>query len=334
MSRCRRVLLNVALVLASFALSAVAAEAFLAAIFHSSILRHVFPTTAKGSYYRFRTIIQQDPACSQYDPELRATLKPGVVCRFSNVEFDTVVRANALGLRDSDESLHAPDAIVLGDSFAMGWGVNDEQTFAKLLERRRGLRVLNAGLSGYDTVSEMLLLKRLDVSRLKYLIIQYCGNDYAPNKEFERTGAYVVETESDYNSETAAYLDSRRYHPGKYLKSLWRYRKKKWGKAAAPPPVEDPSSLHVKFFLNALLRIRHAELSHVQLIVLAFPDNGFTAELKKEAASGRYPSWIKRVSTIDTSAVLRPDAYFQLDDHITAYGHAEIAEALLPAVGK
>jgi lysophospholipase L1-like esterase len=330
-SRFRQALLKGALIIAGFAVAAVAAEAFLIAIFHNSFLRHIFPTTAHGSYYRFRSILQQDPECSLYDPELRQTLRPGMTCRFTNVEFDTVVRANALGLRDTDEALLGPDVIVLGDSLAMGWGVNGEETFAKLLERRSGLRVLNAGMTGYDTVSEMLMLKRLDASRLKYLVIQYCGNDFEPNKEFARVGSYEIEPRPDYERGVAAYVVNQKYFPGKYLNSLLTYKWKK-GEKTAPPPREDPPSEHVKYFLNALLRLQRPDLGRVQLIVLAYPDSGFTAELKKEVASGRYPAWIRRLSTIDTSAVLKPDAYFQLDEHMTTSGHAEIAEALLSAI--
>jgi hypothetical protein len=321
------------LIAAGLVLSAALAEGFLAMMVRSSFMWRLFPTTSKGSYFRFLSIIQDDPVCSRYDPELRVTLKPGVVCRFSNQEFDTVVRANALGLRDSDEALRAPDIIVLGDSFAMGWGVDDRKTFAKLLERRSGLRVLNAGMSGYDTVSEMLMLKRLDTSRLKYLIIQYCINDYPPNRDFYRSNSYYVETEADHEREVAAYLDSRRYHPGQYLSSLWKYRKRKWEKTG-PSLLDDPPAEHVKYFINALLRVQHADLSRVQLIVLAFPDSGFTSELKKEAAAGPYPAWIRRLSTVDTSAILGPGAFFRLDDHITADGHAEIAGALMSAIGK
>ena len=40
---------------------------------------------------------------------------------------------------------------ILGDSHAMGWGVNDEETFAALLENKINKKVYNLAVSGYAT---------------------------------------------------------------------------------------------------------------------------------------------------------------------------------------
>ena len=82
---------------------------------------------------------------------------------------------NRLGLRDDEASLRAPAVVVLGDSYAMGWGVAQDETIAEVIERETGLRALNAGIASYGTVREMRLLDRIDTSRLRYLVIQYCN---------------------------------------------------------------------------------------------------------------------------------------------------------------
>jgi len=99
----------------------------------------------KQVYRHFnRALIQFDASCAQYDPELAYTLKPGV-CTFANVEFTNEVRVNHLGVRDDEASLVAPDVIVIGDSHAMGWGVDQGATLPRVLAQKSGLKVLNAG---------------------------------------------------------------------------------------------------------------------------------------------------------------------------------------------
>lgn len=76
------------------------------------------------------------------------------------------VSINSHGLRDREYSLEKPPGVyrivMLGDSTTFGWGVPEEQTVAKILERQlnatgRGQRrfeVLNAGVGNYGTVQE------------------------------------------------------------------------------------------------------------------------------------------------------------------------------------
>ncbi len=66
-------------------------------------------------------IIQFEPRCARYDPELTYTLRPGVFY-FSGKKFNNEFRVNSLGVRDTEDSLVAPEVVVLGDSVAMGWG--------------------------------------------------------------------------------------------------------------------------------------------------------------------------------------------------------------------
>lgn len=97
-----------------------------------------------------RRIIQFSPDCARFDKNLGYTLKPGQ-CIFSGSEFSNTYWVNSAGLRDDESSLDHPEIIVTGDSFAMGWGVEKEETYAQLLERKTRLRVLNAAISSYGT---------------------------------------------------------------------------------------------------------------------------------------------------------------------------------------
>ena len=75
--------------------------------------------------------------------------------------------SNAFGMRDGPRTLHAarPRVAVLGDSFAEGFGVNDDETVASVLEHRElggRAEVLNFGVSGnFGTTQEWLLYRGL-----------------------------------------------------------------------------------------------------------------------------------------------------------------------------
>jgi hypothetical protein len=70
---------------------------------------------------------------------------------------------NSLGLRDIEFTLDAqPTILFLGDSFVWGLDAEADERFTDLLRSRiSGYKILAAGISGYGTDQEYLLLKRL-----------------------------------------------------------------------------------------------------------------------------------------------------------------------------
>lgn len=95
--------------------------------------------------------------------------KPNFRGRFIQPEFNIEIRTNSQGLRDHEYSPEkASDTfriLTLGDSFTFGYGVETEETYAKVLEkllnRRAELKyeVLNGGVIGYNTFHELRYLK-------------------------------------------------------------------------------------------------------------------------------------------------------------------------------
>ena len=144
-----------------------------------------------------RALIQFEPGCARYDPGVTYTLKRGG-CTFGNIEFTNEYRVNRQGLRDTDADLDSPEIVVLGDSHAMGWGVEQEQTLVSVVERQSRRKTLDAAVSSYATVREMRMLDRLDTSRLKYLVIQYADNDLPENRTFQRKGTLPIMSEEQY----------------------------------------------------------------------------------------------------------------------------------------
>ena len=79
---------------------------------------------------------------------------------FNNIEFKTIISFDEFG-RTSDHPINndSNGIAVLGDSFAMGWGVNDKETFSYLLEKKINRPVYNLGVSGYGTIRELIRLQ-------------------------------------------------------------------------------------------------------------------------------------------------------------------------------
>lgn len=69
---------------------------------------------------------------------------------------DRGARVGSAGTRSPDRV----DVLSLGCSFAWGFGIEDEETYARLLERQTGLTVANLGVSGYGTVGSLLFYKK------------------------------------------------------------------------------------------------------------------------------------------------------------------------------
>jgi hypothetical protein len=286
-----------------------------------------------------RALIQFEPGCARYDPRVTYTLKPGA-CTFGNIEFTNEYRVNREGLRDSDADLDGPDVIVLGDSHAMGWGVDQDQSLVRVMARRTGLKTLDGAVSSYATVRELRMLDRLDISRLKFLVIQYADNDLPENRTFQRKGDLPIMSEEKYREIGDYYSAQRKYYPGKYAFRLFM----KVLHLEAPEPddlrmVEATPEEEARLFLNAVLHAGHQPLEGVQLVVFEVnqrlqPPRPFIAALDRVSRDAAYPTFVRSLKTFDTTTVLTPSDFYVLDDHMNASGHRAVGEALAKLIGR
>ncbi len=115
-------------------------------------------------------------------------LAPGISLRMRESEYDVEVATNSLGLRDDEPVAKAGQRVLLlGDSFAMGYGVERGQLFADRLEAELRVDVVNAGTGGYEIVQQPRLLAELGPKLSPDLVVYalYLGNDLAQNDEWE-----------------------------------------------------------------------------------------------------------------------------------------------------
>jgi hypothetical protein len=275
-----------------------------------------------------RDIIQLNPAAARWDPELFYTLRPGRFV-FAQREFQHEYRVNRLGLRDEEAALAGPAVIAVGDSFTMGWGVAQKETYPTLVEAATGMRTLNAGVASYGTVREMLMLNRLDTSHLRYLIVQYNADDFGENEAFRRQGnRHIPRDEARWRAAVRDLAAKRRYLPGKYT---WEALRRLFPnllhgpRSARAATADDETSA----FLNALVHAPRVDLRRVEILVWAPTGREFLVALRDAVARLE----THHVTVVDVPSALRPERdFWLLDDHLNASGHRIVADRLVAAI--
>lgn len=130
--------------------------------------------------------LHRRPRAWQFDSELGWRHVPGATGRLVSPEFDVEYRINSRGLRDSEtdpSEMRGKRLVLLGDSFAEGWGVEIGQAVSEQLEERLSAggvpgEVFNLGVAGYGTDQQLLLFER---HRRAYapeiVLLLFYGND-------------------------------------------------------------------------------------------------------------------------------------------------------------
>jgi len=124
------------------------------------------------------------PGCIQPDPDLIYVPSHGT-CAFDDIEFKTTLTFTAEG-RETGPKPAGTGIAVIGDSHAMGWGVNDTETFAAHLQALSSRPVYNLGVASYGTARELIRLQKSGVlDKVDTVVLQYCNNDRGENLQFD-----------------------------------------------------------------------------------------------------------------------------------------------------
>ena len=110
--------------------------------------------------------VRSEEPLHRHDPELGWVKVPGAVARLEREEFSITIEVNANGqrgpLRPFEKPAGVSRVLLLGDSFAAGYYVEEPQSVRAMLERRLTscrpdrVEVLTAGTVGYSTDQEYL----------------------------------------------------------------------------------------------------------------------------------------------------------------------------------
>lgn len=305
------------------------------------IPKRILPLFRK--YYEIydRDMIQFNPNCSRYDSSLSYTLIPGQKFAFNNKEFHTEYRTNSKGLRDDELSLEKPDIIVLGDSYAMGWGVQQNETFPQQLEKITGKKVLNAAMSSYGTARELKSLNNLDTSRLQYLIIQYCRNDVVENKQFIMdNNELTISSPEIYDKAVQFQYWNKHYFPGKHFTTLGKwYIKIKlsgFGKKVSHHSPDSKDSTEIKLLegvqtfidilYNSSLNFDRLKVLVIDMNNLESMDDRFVEKANSLQHQFKYEQKFKsNLVFIPVSRMLKKEDYYIIDEHPRPSGHKKIA---------
>lgn len=118
-----------------------------------------------------------DYLAAEYDSELGWFLKPGTR-QLAVASREIWVDHNSLGFRNDElQPKTKPRIMFLGDSFVWGFDVTEEERFTNILQERFAKwDIFNAGVIGYGTDQELLLLTRFyDIIQPDLVVLIYAG---------------------------------------------------------------------------------------------------------------------------------------------------------------
>lgn len=141
--------------------------------------------------HRSQTGEVMDPGLMCHDPDLGWALTPRWSGLHRHPEYTVRYTIDETGFRSNGRPGAGMSAIeegaifVVGDSFTFGIGVGDADTFVAQLERNdpKRRRWINAGVPGYSTDQELLLIERriLPMRPRAVLLVLYLANDVFDN---------------------------------------------------------------------------------------------------------------------------------------------------------
>lgn len=172
---------------------------------------------ADGSH-PFVDIIQENP-----NDKIIYELRPNLDIKFTGVQVQT----NSFGMRNPDVTVEKPERVkriaLLGDSFAFGWGVPENQDFAHVIEDdlnkkdpNQTFQVLNFGVPGYSTFQEVEVFKEKILQfNPDAVLVFFIDNDF--EYPFFVRG---IDKSPDSSSLSLVRLTSRAFTPDKVQKEL------------------------------------------------------------------------------------------------------------------
>jgi hypothetical protein len=159
----------------------------------------------------------------EYNPVVGFTLQKNLrdVCIYYPGQLDYTISTNSRGFRGNEWDLSPArkNVIVLGDSFAFGWGVQWQDTAGQIIERELrkkdpSFQVINLAIPGYS-ITEVSAVMELyhPILRPAAIVYLFCPNDIDGMKPPVSPGVYDISYHPGPGDEAAFKAMVRRNQP-------------------------------------------------------------------------------------------------------------------------
>lgn len=283
-----------------------------------------------------------------HDEKLGWSHKPNRNGRFTRRDFSIQVNINSDKLRDDEYSRNRTGKkrmLVLGDSFGWGWGVDVENRFSEIVEKRHpDWEIINSSVPGYSTDQQYLYLKEQgigfnpDVVLLLVYLNDFEGNTTPEfclyNKPyFVRSGEGLVLKNSPVPARSIRqrlefYLVERTYflrqiyHGGVVLRSKFAWRKK----PASQARPDDPRRVQNEIMTYLIKSMKDLCASrNMQLVLVSCPMDAQRRTVLRNACESAGIPFLPLDSAF-ANPLDRTD--FPHDVHWNALGHRIAADAI------
>lgn len=150
------------------------------------ILFIILEIAARSFYPQIIPLGNESRKFWEYDSLLGWSHKPNIIDLQTITNSSVEISINSKKLRDSEYDYkrnRSSRMLVLGDSFAWGFGVNKNERFSEIIEIGfKSLEVINAAVPGYST--DQQLLYYLDEGykyNPDFILLLFCENDFLGN---------------------------------------------------------------------------------------------------------------------------------------------------------
>jgi lysophospholipase L1-like esterase len=272
----------------------------------------------------YRKIWQTRKDCIEPDERLIYVPRIGS-CHFTNAEFDTTLHFEEGGrVRNSMPEKHSENGIaVLGDSYAMGWGVKDHETFANVLQDELERPVYNLAVSSYGTVRELLRLQQSGlIDKVDTILIQYAANDLMENAALDQEEKFLQAKalfQEMFNRERSSsdhsILESIRRAVSFSIEKPIRNLRDSFIKT----PKRNQFAPHYQYLMPVLKRFAPL-MDKRRVVVFSVDEPGF-----EDFPAGKD----KSMSNVEfVNLRLDPEDYYLIDSHLNSEGHAKLGRML------
>jgi lysophospholipase L1-like esterase len=238
-------------------------------LFLAEIFSYLYLENFASPYLKAKRLLRPDTSLSWVQ---RADLDTS----FFGRDFKT----NQAGFRENNKSF---DTLIMGPSSTVGWGVEQEYSYAAILEKNSKLTVFNGGQIGYSIVQgHQIFLQNFASHNIKNLVLAYGINDI----DFF---AFDVLKTSSLDFSHTYFLTRNLLHSHNQMHPCpKRY------KVAHRVPLK-----RYKEYLNKFYE--HAKTTGAKLVLINTAHNyqGFDNESKKDLSKIEYEKYLKSLDNKD-----------------------------------